>query len=542
MPLDTIKINKKYKPIVLIILDGWGISPSWGGNAIAMNNPPNINSYWRLYPHKILQAFQPIAGEIGNVANSEIGHASIGTGRMIDQDLNEINQTIKNKSFYINRVLLDTCRNCKENSSSLHIIGLASEGSVHSHINHLYALLELAKKKNLKNVFIHVITDGRDSEATSAIHYLTEIFNKTREIGIGKIASICGRFYAMDRNKNYDRTELAFKAQAMGVGRHESDPLKAISKFYKEGFTDEFIPASVITENGKPIGKIKNNDSVIDFNIRADRSRQLVQAYLDSKIYRHLFSRKIPLIKLFFVTMTDYNLSLKNLNVAYPSGKIESNLSKILSDHGLKQLHIAETEKYAHVTYFFNGGQEEAYAQEERIIVPSLKVTSYDQKPEMSAGLITQNAVHAVKSGKYDFILINFANVDMVGHTGNILAATKAVEVVDKCVAKIVNETLIKDGIVIITADHGNAEQMINVSVKNQENETLHSLNPVPFILIGNNFKKNLFKSATKNNFLLSDILASKNSLADITPTILNILDINKPTDMTGQSMLNYLE
>lgn len=543
MTVDTIKIDKHYKPIILIILDGWGLSPSWGGNAIAMNNPPNINSFWRHYPHKILQAFQPIAGETGNVANSEIGHASIGTGRMIDQDLNDINRTIRDGSFYRNPVLLEACQKVKENKSNLHLIGLVSDGGIHAHIKHLFALLELARKEKVKKVFIHVITDGRDSEATSAIKYLTDLEDKIKELGIGQIATISGRYYAMDRNQHWQRISLAYKAQVTGEGRKENDPLKAISSLYCDGFTDEFIPPTVISKNHKPLTKVQNKDSVIFFNFRADRARQLTQAYLNPKIYKSLLGRKLPLLKIHFITLTDYKLNLPNFDIVFPSVKIESNLSKILSDHGLKQVHIAESEKYAHVTYFFNGGQETAYANEERIIIPSANIPSYDQKPEMSADQISQKVIQTIKSKKYDFILINFANVDMVGHTGNILATTKAVEVVDKNVAKIVKESLKTNGLVILTADHGNAEQMITVQKKKQDPETLHSLNPVPFILIAKEFRKNLWQSASVPNELpLSEILATRNTLADITPTILNLLNISKPTGMTGYSLLKELE
>lgn len=543
MALDNIQQNKRVTPVILIILDGWGLSPNWGGNAISMNNPPNINKYWRDYHHTILQAFQPIVGETGMVANSEIGHASIGTGRMIESDITDINYAIKNKSFFKNQVLLDACQNVKNNNSSLHLIGLVSDGAVHSYAPHLYALLELAKSQKIHQVFIHVITDGRDTSSTSAIRYVTDLQNKMDEMRIGQIATITGRYYAMDRNGLWDRIESAYKAQALGDGRKEPNSLEAVSHLYREGYTDEFFPPTVITRYGKPVGKIKDKDSVIFFNTRADRARELTRAYTDPKIFRSFLNRKYKLLKIYFATFTDYKLKLSGIEIVFPSAKIESSLAKIISHHDLMQLHIAESEKYAHITYFFNGGYEDPFAGEDRIIVKSPKSVSYEQNPEMSANEITDKTVNAIKSKKYDFILINFANVDMIGHTGNILAASKAVEIVDKNVAKIVNVALKGNDIVIITADHGNAEQMVTVKSDASDRETLHTLNPVPFIIISNDHKKNLFKSASDSRkFLLSDIISSKNSLADITPTILDIFGIAKPTDMTGTSLLNKLK
>lgn len=542
MAVDSIKTNNKYKPIILLILDGWGLSPSWGGNAIAMNNPPNINSYWRQYPHKILQAFQPVDGESSGVGNSEIGHASIGTGRMVEQDLTDINKCISDGSFYSNPVLVEACKKALENNSALHLLGLVSDGSVHSHINHLYALLKLAKIQKVNKVYIHAITDGRDVSATSAIQFITDIEKKIEEVGVGEIATICGRDYAMDRNDNWEKIEAEYKALIQGIGRIESEPLKAISNLYREGFTDEFIPPTIIHKNNKPIATVRNGDSIIFFNFRADRARELTRAFCDERIFKSLIKRKYPTLNCDFVSMTDYKLNLNNLEVAFASAKIDSNLAKIISDHQMNQLHIAESEKYAHVTYFFNGGQEESYSGEDRIIIKSNNSVPYDQKPEMGSEQITKKTVDAIKSKKYDFILVNFANVDMVGHTGNILAASKAVEIVDKSVSKIVEASLKQNGLVIITADHGNAEQMLNTDTSSDP-ETMHSLNPVPFIIIGNGLKKNLLTSANSaHKFLLSDILSSSNTLADVAPTILEIMNIAKPTDMTGTSLLNSLE
>jgi len=543
MPLDTIKITKINKPIVLMILDGWGLSPTWGGNAIAMNNPPNINSYWRHYHHTVLQAFQTISRETYTLANSEIGHASLGSGRMIKPDFEDINEAIENKSFFQNSVLKEAIAKVKEKGASLHLLGLLSDGGVHSHINHLYALLEMAKKEKCPKVYIHVITDGRDTGSTSAIKYLTDLNEKCKKIGLGEIATISGRYYAMDRNKNWKLIESAYRAQVYGKGRAEKDPLQAISNLYRDGYTDEFIIPTVISKNNKPVGLIKNGDSVIFFNFRADRAQELTRAYVDPALYKSLFMRKYRLLNIDFMSLTDYKLNIPGINISFPSGKIDTTLAKILSNHSLKQLHIAESEKKAHVTYFFNGGYEKPFAGEDDIIVESPKVSSYDQKPEMAAREITEKTLSAINSGKYDFILINFANVDMIGHTGNIIAASKAVEIVDKSVGKIVEKTLSQGGIAMITADHGNIEQMVSLHKLEKDPETIHSLNPVPFIAIGSEFKKNLFKSAIKSNeLLLSEIISTKHTLADVAPTVLKLYNIAKPSDMTGRSLLGELE
>ncbi|MEM4261214.1 MAG: 2,3-bisphosphoglycerate-independent phosphoglycerate mutase, partial [Candidatus Woesearchaeota archaeon] len=392
-------------------------------------------------------------------------------------------------------------------------------------------------------VYIHVITDGRDVTNTSALHYVSALKNKIRMLKNIQIASICGRYYAMDRNNNWDRIETFYKALVFGKGRYEQEPLKAISNLYKEGYTDEFFPPIVIVKNNKPVGIVKNMDAVIYFNFRADRARELTQAFLDKNVFRAFIIRKYPLKKIYFVSLTDYKLDLPLLNVAFPTAKIETSLAKILSEHNFKQLHVAESEKYAHVTYFFNGGYEKPFSGEDRIIVPSPKVKSYDQQPEMSIETLTNKVLKAIKSPKYDFILINFANVDMVGHTGNIIAVSRAVEIVDKKVAEIVNEVLKQNGLIIITADHGNAEQMVNITSSTKNPEAIHSLNPVPFILIAKEFRKNLFKSAYKSNeLLLTDILSSNHTIADIAPTILDIFNIAKPIDMTGKSLIGKLE
>jgi 2,3-bisphosphoglycerate-independent phosphoglycerate mutase len=528
------------KPIVLIILDGWGLSPSWGGNAIAMSNPPFINSLWKSYPHLILQAFRKIAGPEGRVSSSEIGHGSIGCGRLIYQDLSRINQSISNNSFFENDVLKRACFFAKKNNSSLHLLGLISDGAIHSHIDHLFALLTLAKKQNLNKVYIHGFLDGRDTPVTSALTYLMRIEKELKNLGIGKISTLTGRFFAMDRDGHWDRTARCYQALTKGKGIFEKSPLSAISEAYKRGFSDEFIPPIIIGTGSKEnITKeqlIKDRDSVIFFNFRADRARQLTRAFVD-KNFRPIWCFKKP--QVFFVTMTLYQKDLP-VSVAFPPIKIKNCLAEVLSKNNLKQLHIAETEKYAHVTYFFNGGKEEAYPKEDRIIIASPRVDSFDKTPQMKTQEIAQAIISRIK--KYDFIVANFANVDMVGHTGNIIAVTEAIKSIDSAIEQITNSVLEIGGALIITADHGNAESMIHLKEEGDP-ETLHTLNPVPFILItpDNKKKETGLVSEVSSKHILKDIISSQFTLADIAPTILELMKLKKPKEMTGKSLLKYL-
>jgi 2,3-bisphosphoglycerate-independent phosphoglycerate mutase len=529
------------KPVVLIILDGWGISPSWGGNAIAMSNPPFINSLWRDYPHLILQAFRKIAGVSGKVSNSEIGHGSIGCGRLIYQDSSKINKAIKNGTFFKNPVLKRACQDTLKNKSSLHLVGMVSDGAIHSHIDHLFALLALAKKEGLDKVFVHVFLDGRDTPRTSGLIYLMKLENEMRTQKIGKISTLMGRYFAMDRDGHWDRTKRAYLALTKGKAIVEESPLHAISQAYKRGFTDETVPPIII-----PLGKnhkiikdqlIKNNDSVIFFNFRADRARQLSRAFVD-KTFRPLWCFKK--LHLNFVTLTMYQKGLTPF-VAFPPEEIKNSLAEVLSKNKLRQLRVAESEKYAHVTYFFNGGREEAFPKEDRLIIASPRVDSFDKTPKMKAEEIADAVVSRLK--KYDFIVINLANVDMVGHTGNIIAVTEAIKAIDAAVEKITNETLKQQGAVIITADHGNAEQMVHLEEEGDP-ETLHTLNPVPFLLITPFNKKQEQSALDKLNAknILSDIMLSEYTLADIAPTILDLFHIKKPKEMTGQSLLDKLK
>lgn len=535
-------IKNKPSPILLLILDGWGLSPGWGGNAITMGAPKNFNKLWKDYPHQVLQAFGKVADPLtGKVGSSEVGHASIGTGRMVLQDLTEINEAIANGSFYNNPVLIETITRAKDQNRALHLIGLASSGGVHSHINHLFALLELAKKQSLKKVYIHIITDGYDTEPGSALNFVDEVERKIHELGVGEIATVAGRYWAMDKDNNWDRIEKAYQLQALAKGYQAVSAHNAISISYKNGYKDPFIPPTVILRDGKPVARVENNDSVIFFNFRADRARELTHAYTDQNCFKILFFRKYPLLKLHFVSLTSYRLPNLPITAAFQPSEIESSLAQIISDHGSRQLHIAESEKYAHISYFFNGGKETALPNEDRILIPSLKIPSYAAKPQMQISRLTNEIIKQIKSQKYQFIVANIPNVDMVSHTGDIIATQEAVSAVDKALGEIYDSIISSKGILLITADHGNAEQMHALS--KSFSETTHNLNPVPFILITPENKKDLLASAlTPTQGLLPEIIAAKHCLADIAPTILDILGIAKPTDMTGKSLLGKLK
>lgn len=530
------------RPIVLVILDGWGLSSSWGGNAISMNNPPVMNRLWREYPHKVLQAFGVLPNPYQKIGNSEVGHASIAAGRMVNQDLVEISQSIDDGSFFKNDVLLDLMRQMREGNRALHLTGLVSDGAVHSHIDHLMALLRMAHAQGLKRVFVHAILDGQDSPSTAGRDYIRRVENFLKETGVGKIATVTGRFFAMDRDGHWDRIALAYMAQVDGRGDNRAEGAdQAIYRAYTKGYTDYNMPATVITEKGKPVATIRDQDGFIFFNTRADRAQQLTRAYLDPAIFRSLgifhTQRKVDLE---FITLTDYKLKRLPLRIAFPHKLVEPNLGSIMAEEGKRQLRVAESEKRAHVTYFFNGGRDEPYKGEDREIVPSKNVDSYDKVPEMSAREITNVVLH--KARGYDLVVVNFANIDMIGHTGNILAASKAIETIDQALEKITSAVSDWGGATVITADHGNAEQMIRLK-RGYEEGTEHSLSPVPFILVDKKRRKNLIQSSIVSSVnMLSDIIAAKNSLADVAPTILEIMKIDIPQEMTGKSLLKILE
>ena len=531
----------EFKPVVLIIMDGWGLSPSWGGNALSMNNPKNIESLWRLYPHAVLQALSAIQDD-EIVGDSRLGHTLIGSGRSVMSNYAIINESIKTRTFFRNETLLGAINWAKKNNSNLHLVGLISDGGVHAHIDHLLALLRLAHEQNFDRVLIDAITDGTDSGATDALRYIEKIENKTQELGIGKFSSIAGRFYAMDRDEQWDRVSLYYKTITQKDSPTIAGIRKAITTAYEQGLNDEYIKPSLITDEKNNIYPITNNDAIIFFNFREDRAREITKVFAEPN-FKQLFWRPKRPEDLYIATFVNYQKNLP-VKVVFPDMNYRNCLSEIVSKAYFKQLKIAESQKYAHVTYFFNGGVEEPFIGEERKIVSSLNIDSYDKAPQMSAAAITTATIKAIKSNQYELIVINFANVDMVAHTGNIVATGQAVQVIDKAVGEIVSENLKAGGATIITADHGNAEQMVQLkqSLKG-ERKTTHTLNPVPFILVTGKNKKNLIQSAVSSQTnALGKILAAKSSLADVAPTILELMGIPKPAEMTGRSILRNLE
>ncbi|MEZ0535942.1 2,3-bisphosphoglycerate-independent phosphoglycerate mutase [Caldicellulosiruptoraceae bacterium PP1] len=507
------------RPVVLIIMDGWGYNPKKEYNAVALGNTPNLDSYQEKYPYTLIGSSGMDVGlPEGQMGNSEVGHLNLGAGRIVYQEFTRVTKSIKDGDFFEKKEFLDAIENCKKNNSSLHLMGLLSDGGVHSHNTHLYALLKLAKDKGLNDVYVHCFLDGRDVPPSSAKIYIEELELKMQEIGVGKIATVMGRYYAMDRDKRWDRVEKAYNAMVFGEGEYANSAIEAVEKSYQLGNTDEFVLPTVILNNNSPVGKVKENDSVIFFNFRPDRARQITRAFCD--IDFDGFERKTGYFKLYYVCLTQYDVTIKNCYVAFKPEGLENTLGEFLSKLNLKQLRIAETEKYAHVTFFFNGGVETPNANEDRVLIPSPKVATYDMKPEMSAHEVTDALLERIESDQYDVIICNYANGDMVGHTGVLDAAIKAVEAVDECIGKVVNKVLEKSGVVIITADHGNCEQMLDYETG--EPHTAHTTNKVPLHLIG------------LGNVKLRD----NGILADIAPTILDILNIQKPNDMKGLSLI----
>ncbi|MFA5128769.1 MAG: 2,3-bisphosphoglycerate-independent phosphoglycerate mutase [Patescibacteria group bacterium] len=521
------------KPVMLAILDGWGIAPEGKGNAVAGAETPNIDKLIATYPAMTLRASGEEVGlSWGEMGTSEVGHLNIGTGRIFYQTLPRINKAISDCSFFRNKVLRDAAAHVKKNKSSLHLMGLVSNGRVHTTIEHLYALLKFAKEQKIKNVFIHCFLDGRDTIYNSGLDFIEKLQGKIKECGVGKIATISGRFYAMDRDNRWDRTEKAYRAIAEGKSEeYFSDPLEAIKKSYaKKVYDEEFVPV-VILERKKPVATISENDAMIFFNYRADRARQMTKTFVIPDFDK--FGRDNFPPKLFFATMTEYEAGLP-VEVIFPPEEIKVCLAKVLSEAGLKQLHIAETEKYAHVTFFFNGMKEEEFPGEDRIIVPSPHVASYAEKPEMSAKIITEKLVKEIMSRKYDFIVVNFANADMVGHTGNYKATVEAVETVDKCIGQLADIILPMGGVLALTADHGNAEEIVNLQTEEMDKE--HSTNPVPFILAGRELKDRVGAACPPGTDL--SLMSPVGVLADIAPTILKIMNIDQPEEMTGTTLI----
>jgi 2,3-bisphosphoglycerate-independent phosphoglycerate mutase len=519
------------KPVILIVLDGWGLGEKDKGNAISKALLPNIKKLNEYYPHIALQASGISVGlPWGEPGNSEVGHMTLGSGKVIYQNMPRITMSIQNGEFFSNPVFLKAIETAMARKKNIHLMGLIGKGSVHSNSDHLYALLELLQKQKAENVFLHLFTDGRDSTPTSGTESIRELQLKLEKYSVGKIATICGRYFAMDRNNNWDRIKKAYDAITEGIGNKINDPEKYLRESYKKEIFDEYIEPAIICENEIPIGQIKDGDSIIFFNYREDRARQLTKVFVIpgfSKFSVRNFK------DLFFVTMTQYEKDLP-VEVAFPPVEIKNCLGKILSENKLSQLRIAETEKFAHVTYFFNGGSEEPFPYEDRVIIPSKDVPTFEELPEMSAEEIAEKVIESIKQKKYDFILLNFANADIVGHTGNMKAAIRAVEVIDECLGKIIPAVLLENGCLLITADHGNVEEMSNV--RTGERDTEHSSNPVPlWYLDSNNHRANpeMENSSPKKVVGI---------LSDVAPTILDIMKIKKPDDMTGESLLPLLK
>lgn len=508
------------RPVVLMVLDGYGLNDRTEGNAIAMANTPVMDKLMAECPF-VKGAASGLAVGLpdGQMGNSEVGHMNIGAGRIIYQDLTRITKAIEDGEFFENKALLQAMENCKKNDSDLHLWGLLSDGGVHSHITHLYGLLEMAKKQGLSKVYVHAFLDGRDTPPASGKDYVAQLQAKMDEIGVGKIASLSGRYYAMDRDNNWDRVQKAYDSLTKGEGVKATDAVKAMEESYADDVTDEFVLPTVITaEDGTPLSVVKDGDSVIFFNFRPDRAREMTRAFCDDKFTG--FDRDF--LKTTFVCFKDYDETIPNKIIAFEKEAIANTLGEYLAKCGKKQLRLAETEKYAHVTFFFNGGVEEPNVDEFRLLVNSPKdVATYDLKPEMSAPEVGMDLVEAIKSDKYDVIIINFANPDMVGHTGVIPAAVKAVEKVDELVGKAVDAVKEVDGALFICADHGNAEKMIDYETG--EPHTAHTTNPVPFILV---------------NADPSYKLREGGCLADIAPTLLELMGLEQPKEMTGKSLI----
>ena len=504
------------KPYALIIMDGFGINERHEGNAIYSAKTPNLDKYMKECPHSIVHASGMDVGlPDGQMGNSEVGHTNIGAGRIVYQELTRITKSINDGYFFENPALCAAMENCKKNGTALHLMGLLSSGGVHSHNTHLYGLLEMAKRNGIENVHVHAFLDGRDVPPSSAADFAEELVAKLREIGVGDIATVMGRYYAMDRDNRWERVEKAYNAMVLGEGNTSDSAVTAIKASYNDGVTDEFVVPTVIEKDGKPVGKISEGDSVIFFNFRPDRAREITRTIVDPSFDG--FERKY--FKTFYVCMTQYDASMPNVEVAFKPESLVNTFGEYISNLGMTQLRIAETEKYAHVTFFFNGGVESVYKGEDRVLVNSPKVATYDLQPEMSAPEVCEKVVERIKSGNYDVIVLNFANCDMVGHTGVFDAAVKAVETVDTCVGKVVDAINSMGGVALITADHGNADQMVDYETHNPF--TAHTTNVVPLILIGANDKK------LKNG-----------RLADLAPTMLDLMGLDKPSEMTGESLI----
>lgn len=548
-------INLTTKPFVLLVLDGWGVAPASNGNAVTLAKTPNMDSYMANYPHgQLIASGESVGLPANEVGNTEVGHLTLGAGRVILQDLNRINKSIENGTFFDNIAFLKAIAHVKKYNSKLHLVGMTSSGNVHASLKHFYALLDLCKRNNVTDVYLHLFTDGRDSDPKEGLKDITDIQAKLKELKIGKIATISGRYYAMDRDKHWDRVQKAYDAISVGIGVPESDPVVGIQNSYTKGKTDEFIEPVVITENGRPVATVDDNDAFIFFNFRIDRPRQLTMAFTmpdfesikkfklgynpeKSKVDKEeevgkTFQRKKLAKNVFFVTMTEYHKGLPVTMVAFPAEEVSNALTFILSKMGLSQLHISESEKERFITYYFNGLREGKLPGEDDIIVQSPEVATYDKKPEMSVSKVVENFKNSLYQDKYRFIVMNFANADMVAHSGNLKATIKALEAEDKAIGEVVSLTLSAGGTIIITADHGNAEEMLTYpsgtfffTTKKGEVNTDHSNNPVPVHIISNSFAG-------------KPVVLPQGALSDVAPTILGIMNIPVPEGMTGHNLL----
>lgn len=506
----------KKNAAILLILDGWGLGKDYPGNAIKVANTPNYDRLMENYPSGFLKASGESVGlPQGQMGNSEVGHLNIGAGRVVFQDLPKISRAIEDGSFFQKEEFLAAIENAKKKKSKVHLIGLVSDGGVHSHMKHLYGLLQLLKKEDMDHVYIHAILDGRDVAPNIGQEQLGQLVNKTKELGVGQIATVSGRYYSMDRDRRWERTKLGYDAMVKGQGVEARDPIQAVGRSYDQQVFDEFMLPTVIHKDGKPIGQVEDGDSIIFFNFRPDRARQITRAFVDEDFSGFDRGEKL---ETYYVTMTEYDKTIENVHVAYRSEVPDQTLSQYISGLGLKQIKIAETEKYAHVTFFLNGGIEEPYEGEDRILVDSPKVATYDLQPEMSAYQVRDQVVESIKKEYYDLMVVNFANPDMVGHTGIVEAVVKAVETVDTCLGDIVAEAERLGIKLLVTSDHGNAE-MLSDSQGNPV--TAHTTNQVPLILVGE-------EGAT----------LKEGKLADLAPSLLDLMDIEKPKEMTGSSLI----
>ncbi|HPF19938.1 MAG TPA: 2,3-bisphosphoglycerate-independent phosphoglycerate mutase [Syntrophomonas sp.] len=507
-------------PMVLMILDGWGHREDQQDNAISMAHPQNFYNLWDAYPHTLLECFGNAVGlPRGQMGNSEVGHLNIGAGRIVFQEITRITQAIEDRSFFTNPVFLKAMDDARRHNGAVHLLGLVSDGGVHSDLTHLFALLELCKDQGIDSVFVHAFLDGRDVAPQSAMEYISLLENFMRQLGLGRIASVGGRFYGMDRDNRWERIEKAYQSIVLGEGLQAAKAQAAIERSYEARVSDEFMePVVIVDEQGQPIGRISDGDSVIFFNFRADRARQISHSLLDKTMDR--FERKIvPAIH--YVCMTQYDAGLA-APVAFPPQNLDNTLGEVLSAAGLKQLRIAETEKYAHVTFFFNGGVERANPGEDRVLIPSPQVATYNLQPEMSAFEVTQRVLQEIDRDFYDVVIMNYANPDMVGHTGVLEAAVKAVKTIDDCLIQVISRVQEKNGQVIITADHGNCEMMTDAV--NGCPFTAHTTNKVPFILVDDRHQGKTLREG---------------SLRDVAPTMLGLLGLPAPDEMTGNTLLS---